>query len=65
MSAHLPCGGVPFSLQHLADGLAQFAQFVRCRADETWLAMIEDEAWPSSAGLHVMGKVGDDRAVHL
>ena len=51
-------------LQHLADGFAQFAQFARGRADDV-ARHDRGRGLAERAGLHVMGKIGDDRPVHF
>ena len=51
-------------LQHLADGLAQFAQFVRRRSHDM-AGHDRGGSLAERASLHVMGEVGDDRTFHL
>src|SRR5229473_167195 len=55
--------GLAVFLQHLADGLAQFAQFARGRADDM-ARHDRGRGLAERAGLHIMGKVGDHRSVH-
>ena len=51
-------------LQHLADGLAQLAQFRRVRADHI-ARHDRGGGLAERAGLHVMGEIGHHRTVHL
>src|SRR5271169_4026021 len=47
MSAHLPCGGLPFSFSILRT-VSRNSRSSLAVEPTTWLAMIEDEAWPSA-----------------
>src|ERR1700709_1823591 len=47
MSAHLPCGGLPFSL-NIWRAVSCNSRSSPAVEPTTWLAMIEDEAWPSA-----------------
>src|SRR5882757_2962683 len=56
--------GAAVFLQHLADGLAQFAQLARRRANDV-ARHDRGRGLAERAGLHIMGKVGNHRPVHL
>ncbi len=47
MSAHLPCGGPPFSFS-IFRTVSRNSRSSLAVDPTTWLAMIEDEAWPSA-----------------
>ena len=47
MSAHLPCGGLPFSFSILRT-VSRNSRNSLAVEPTTWLAMIEEEAWPSA-----------------
>ena len=55
--------GAAVFLQHFAHGLAQFAQFTGRRADDV-ARHDRRRGLGERSGLHVMGEVGDHRAVH-
>src|ERR1041384_6430287 len=63
MSPHLPCGGLPLSFSILRT-VSRNSRNSSAVEPTTWLAMIEEEAWPSAQAFTSWAK-SVHGAVHL